>query len=232
MAKGHWLDPLARRLLQAAGYLPRHPLAATAPGGDGHDEAVELELLSLKLHQNPWLPLADEASVQRAAQLGVRLDVNRATAAQWQRLPGMHWRWIDQLLHLQRHGSHLHDLAELGQRLGVSSTLLKRWQPVLVFHAPASPPRLPPLVDVNGATGQQLAGLPGLTGGHVTLLLRERQRRRFRSLTDLQQRLQLADPAMAALAGRLHCGRGPVPPDLPKRGLKPNRSTPLFSAET
>lgn len=230
MAKGHWLDPLARRLLQATGHLPRDSVATAVPGRDDQDEAVELELLSLKLHQNPWLPLPDEASVQRAAQLGVQLDVNRAPAAQWLRLPGMNWQWIERLLQLQRQGTHLHDLAELGQQLGVSPTLLKRWQPVLVFRAPGDRSRLPPLIDANGASGHQLCSLPGLDGAQVALLLRERQRGRFRSLADLQSRLRLPDPVMAALAGRLHCGRGPVPPDLPKRAFKLDPSTPPFSA--
>ena len=194
---------------------------------------MELELLSLKLHQNPWLPLPDEASVQRAARLGVQLDVNCAPAAQWQRLPGMNWQWIERLLQLQRQGAHLHDLAELGQYLGVSPALLRLWQPVLVFHSHGGHhPPLPPLVDVNGASGRQLRSLPGLAVGQVALLLRERQRGRFRSLADLQSRLRLPDPVMAALAGRIHCGRGPVPPDLPRRAFKPDPSTPPFSVGT
>ncbi|OOV35036.1 hypothetical protein BV61_01560 [Candidatus Synechococcus spongiarum LMB bulk15M] len=233
MAKGHWLDPLARRLLQATGHLPRHQVAATASGQDGHGEAVELELLSLKLHQNPWLPLPDGTSVQRAARLGVQLDVNCAPASQWRRLPGMRWQWIHQLLELQRQGTHIGDVSEMEQRLGISPTLLKLWQPVLVFHSRGYPPCLPPLVDVNGANGRQLSGLPGLDVDRVALLLRERQRGgRFCSLVDLQNRLQLPDPVMAALVGRLHCGRGPVSPHLPGRGCKRDSSAPLFSAET
>lgn len=104
MGKGHWLDPLARRILQATGYLLPNHVATPAPWPDPdcHGDAVALELLSLKLHQNPWLPLPDEASVQHAAQLGVQLDVNRVPAAQWRRLPGMQWQWIDQLLQFQR----------------------------------------------------------------------------------------------------------------------------------
>ena len=218
VAKGHWLDPLARRLLQATGHLPRASPATAVSGEDGHDEVVELELLSLKLHQNPWLPLPDEASVQRAARLGVRLDVNRATPDQWQRLPGMRWQWIEGLLQLQRQGTHLRDLAEMGHHLGVDPALLRLWRPVLVFHAHGDRHRLPPLVDVNGAGEHQLGSLPGLDADQVARLLRERQRRGFGSLADLQSRLQLPDPVMAALAGRVHCGRGPVQPDLPRPG--------------
>lgn len=193
---------------------------------------MELELLSLKLHQNPWLPLPDGASIQRAARLGVQLDVNRAPASQWRRLPGMRWQWIDQLLQLQRRGTHVHNLAELEQRLGVSSTLLKLWQPVLVFRTRGDRPALPPLVDVNGASGQQLSGLSGLDSFQVASLLRERQRRPFASTADLQDRLRLPDSVMAILAGQLHCGRGPVPLDLPRRAFNLNPSVSSFLART
>ena len=231
MAKRHWLDPIARRLLQATGHLPQDPVAAPTPGPDSHGDVVELELLSLKLHQNPWLPLPDEASVQRAAQLGVQLDVNRDPASQWRRLPGMRWQWIDQLLQLQRQGTHIHDLAELEKRLGVPPTLLRLWQPVLVFRLRGDRPRLPPLVDVNGAGRQQLSSLSGLNGVQVASLLRERQRGRFCSMADLQDRLRLPDSVMALLAGQLHCGRGPVPPDLPRRAFNLNPSVLPVSAK-
>ena len=80
MAKGHWLDPLARSLLQATGRLPK-PATASAPAAakgpaaieqaaaeaiealsqpDGSDqEQIERDLLDLKLRQNPAMPLKD-----------------------------------------------------------------------------------------------------------------------------------------------------------------------------
>ena len=228
MAKGHWLDPLARRLLQATGHLSRYSVAAATSEQDDHDEAVELELLSLKLHQNPCLALSDEASVQRAAQLGVQVDVNRAPAAQWLLLPGMHWQWIDQLLQLR---TYIHDLVELEQQLGVPPALLRLWQPILVFRPYGDHPQLPPLIDVNGASGNQLSNLLGPDAGLVALLLRERQRGQFLGLADLQSRLRLPDPVMLTLAGRLYYGRGPIPPDLPRKACKLEQFPARFSVE-
>ena len=95
MARRHWLDPLARRLLIATGQLPAPtPSPALAPQApivepaDDHQETVERELLALRLAQNPALRLRDAAEVRRAARLGWGLDVNRASAADWLRLPG------------------------------------------------------------------------------------------------------------------------------------------------
>ena len=211
----HWLDPLARRLLQATGHLPPHGVATKTPVGDRDEEEVELELLSLKLHQNPQLPLPDEASLRRAAQLGVRLDVNRASPRQWMQLPGMTWQRIEHLLYLQRRGVQIQDLGHLGQQLGLSQAVLRLWQPVLLFRPHGGGRHLPPLVDVNGASRQQLSTVPGFHGGHLNRLMRERQRGRFSSLADLQNRLQLPNSVMVTLAERLHCGHGPVAPELP-----------------
>ena len=107
MADGHWLDPLARSLLEATGQLPARPRGAAAsgdqaadrapggaqglplvqacddPGVDTEAAAIERELLALKLRRNPGLRLTTATEVRHAAALGWRLDVNRGGAAEW-----------------------------------------------------------------------------------------------------------------------------------------------------
>ena len=112
MAKRHWLDPLARQLLRATGQIPPDQIPA-APADSAAErerervqrelveqELVEQELLALKLQHNPALRLEDAEAVGRAAALGWRLDVNRATAADWLRLPGIAADQVDLLLRL------------------------------------------------------------------------------------------------------------------------------------
>ena len=83
MARGHWLDPLARSLLEATGQLPRRARPKPAvpdvavpdlpePGEQEHNSAVERDLLELKLRQNPARRLSDGAEVRHAADLGWR----------------------------------------------------------------------------------------------------------------------------------------------------------------
>jgi hypothetical protein len=74
MAGRHWLDPLARRLLEATGQLPPLPPSPPQPGaaGKGVEEAVERELLALKLALNPALRFRDGAELRQAAALGWR----------------------------------------------------------------------------------------------------------------------------------------------------------------
>lgn len=100
MAGRHWLDPLARRLLEATGQLPPLPPSPPQPGaagtgaaGMGAEEAVERELLALKLALNPALRFRDGAEVRQAAALGWSLEVNLAEAGDWLRLPGCPLSW-------------------------------------------------------------------------------------------------------------------------------------------
>ena len=91
MARGHWLDPLARRLLLATGQIqaaaPRSAAGAPTAAATEQDR-IERELLALRLAQQPGLQLRTAEEVRHAAALGWRLDVTRATAAGWRRLPG------------------------------------------------------------------------------------------------------------------------------------------------
>ena len=71
MARRHWLDPLARKVLQAMGDLPKDPVRVdTSPAP------------------------AEETTVAPSWSI----DVNRATAEQWRQLPGCSEVMVDQLL--------------------------------------------------------------------------------------------------------------------------------------
>jgi DNA uptake protein ComE-like DNA-binding protein len=234
MTRRHWLDPLARRLLVATGQLPppagssgaAAPADAIAPA---HDEAVEQELLALRLAQNPGRRLRDAGEVRQAAALGWRLDVNRATAADWLRLPGISADQVDQLLKLQRAGVQLSGPDDLQQLLQPGSGELEQWLPLLDFRwydgAPqAAAAQLP---DLNRAGAQELASrLPLLEEGRRQRLLRERQRQPFANLADLQERLQLPPSLVEQLIGRVRFGpAGPASgPDLPRPTPRQGRS--------
>ena len=234
MARGHWLDPLARSLLVATGQLPPQApqpgersteTTPSAPGdnsqanGDANDQ-LERELLELKLRQNPGLRLQTPAEVRHAAALGWRLDVNRATAADWQRLPGISPHQVDLLLRLQRGGVQLSGPDDLQRLLELPADQVAGWQPLLLFRwygegAPATP--RPLAVDLNrAAAGELQRQLPQLDDVRRQRLLRERQRGPFRDLADLQERLQLPPPLVEDLIGKVRFGQGPAGPDLPR----------------
>jgi len=288
MAEGHWLDPLARSLLEATGQLPARPRpepkpasesarAETRLAGDqakgkvfkggasepkgtskpgkgpllgpnrapdsgprrspqvdapGHPNAdpiasppldaeaaaIEQELLALKLRQNPGLRLTTADQVRHAAALGWRLDVNRATAADWLRLPGIRPHQVDLLLRLQAGGVQLSGPEDLQQLLELPEAQIRGWEPLLLFRwygEPAAPPARQ--LDLNRASASQIhAALGGLTPERCQRLVRERQRAPFRDLADLQQRLHLPPDLVETLIGRVRFGQGPAGPVLPR----------------
>ncbi len=239
MAKGHWLDPLARGLLVATGQLPARPAprrrgpaeddsGGPVAAGQGAEpsadpaaqELIERELLALKLRQNPALRLASAEEVRHAAALGWRLDVNRASAADWLRLPGIQPAQVDLLLRLQAGGVQLSGPEDLQRLLELQDADLRRWEPLLLFRwygDGAAAPARAQAVDLNRASAAELqARLPELAGPRAQRLLRERQRAPFLHLADLQERLQLPAAVVEQLIGRVRFGSGPAGPELPR----------------
>lgn len=237
MAQRHWLDPLARRLLQATGQLPpdreppagqpgceasiREPDAPTPdnqnPGDQEPGDQIEQELLALKLRQDPSLQLRSAQDVRRLAALGWRLDVNRATRPDWRRLPGISAEQVDLLLRLQAGGVQLSGADDLQRLLDLTSAQLQAWLPVLDFRWYGEPPATlapTPALDLNRASRKQLSRL-GLSSERCHRLLRERARQPFQDLADLQQRLQLPPALVESWIGKVRFGRGPIGPMLP-----------------
>ncbi|MEB3326593.1 MAG: hypothetical protein VKI39_02675 [Synechococcus sp.] len=230
MAQRHWLDPLARQVLRATGQIPAparqpNPPEQSPSPSSRHEaqalEEVERELLALKLQQNPGLRLDDASAVQRASALGWRLDVNRATAADWLRLPGMDASQVDLLLRLQASGIQLSCGEDLQRVLELPESLVQSWLPLLEFRwygEPAAPAGPVSRIDPNRATEGELKSL-GLDSQRLRRLVLERNRGPFRDLADLQERLQLPAALVESWIGRVQFrpgSAGPVLPPAPK----------------
>lgn len=217
MAGRHWLDPLARRLLEASGQLPplSPPPGAAGMGapGSGSEEAVERELLALKLALNPALRFRDGAEVRQAAALGWSLEVNRAEAGDWLRLPGCPADLVDRLIRLQGEGQQWSGPGDLAAGLQVSSAQVGIWLPVLRFRRrgqPRSAP-LPPPLAINQVSERLLQERLGLGPERCRWLLRERARQPFRDLADLQHRLEMSPEQVERWIGRFRYDAAPGP---------------------
>jgi hypothetical protein len=216
MGQKHWLDPLARRLLEATGQLPpslqRDAPATTAAA----TPQVERDLLELKLKQQPGHRLRNLEEVRLAAELGWRLDVNRATAADWLRLPGIRADQVDLLMRLQAGGVQLSGPEDLQRVLEQPEAAIAGWLPLLQFnwYGDSSSPPAPPQLDLNKASESQLRPL-GLSDERRSRLLRERARQPFQDLADLQQRLQLPAAVIESWIGKVRFSQGQAGPSLP-----------------
>lgn len=194
MARRHWLDPLARKVLQAMGDLPPDPVQPLRTASSSVQEQTPAPSLSI--------------------------DVNRATAEQWRQLPGCSEVMIDQLLRLQQGGVQFSQLEDLAQLLDLSETLCDLWRPHLIFRwhgdAPAQPEQS--LLDLNAASPRLLASGLAWPDDRLEQLIAERRRKPFQHLADLQERLCLPPDVVEALIGRVCFGARPSGPSLPPRG--------------
>ena len=199
MAKRHWLDPLARRLLNAADRI------GTA-SRSGPPQPVAQASTS-----------ADTLAPRRAANQGWQLDVNRASAAEWQRLPGCTVHQVDLLLRLQRGGVQLSGVEDLQQLLNLDTLTLELWRPLLVFRWYDAPAMVqgPVPVQLNQAGGQLLQEQLGLSPDRCRRLLRERGRGPFLDLADLQLRLQFPPQVIEAMIGKVEFTAAVPGPCLP-----------------
>ena len=193
MARRHWLDPLARKVLQAMGDLPRGP------------QRVDRVAMS-----------AAEPDVSPS----LCIDVNRATADQWRQLPGCSEAMVDQLLRLQQGGVQFSQMQDLAQLLDLPEMLGEQWRPHLIFRWHGDAPRLPeqaPL-DLNADSPGVLASTLLWPEDRMERLIAERRREPFQNLADLQERLCLPPAVVEALIGRVRFGVRPAGPTLPPRG--------------
>ena len=217
MAKRHWLDPLARRLLNAADRIGT-PSRSVPP------QPVAQARRS-----------ADALASRRAANQGWQLDVNRASAAEWQRLPGCTVQQVDLLLRLQRGGVQLSGVEDLQQLLNLDTLTLELWRPLLVFRWYDAPAMVhgPVPVQLNQAGGQLLQEQLGLSPDRCRRLLRERGRGPFLDLADLQLRLQFPPQVIEAMIGKVEftaAEPGPCLPD-PRACIETDGPTTAIAGE-
>ena len=193
MARRHWLDPLARKVLQAMGDLPED----SAREGKSHRPEAETPV------SPSWC-----------------IDVNRATAEQWRQLPGCSEVMVDQLLRLQQGGVQFSQLEDLAQLLDLPELLCEQWRPHLIFRWHGDAPQLPQQAprDLNADSPKLLSSTLLWPEERMQRLIAERRREPFQNLADLQERLCLPPSAVEALIGRVRFGARPAGPSLPPRG--------------
>ena len=191
MSRQHWLDPLARKLLQATGDLPPDPVRAKPKPRETPNAA------------DTWT-----------------LDVNRATPEQWQKLPGCSEAMVDVLMRLQRGGVQFTQLDDLVLLLNLPHDLVERWTPHLVFRWHGDAPVLPeqPPLDLNAAAPTLLEQTLNWPKPRLQRLIQERRLKPFEHLADLQERVCLPPDAVEQLIGRVSFGARPSGPSLPPRG--------------
>lgn len=168
---------------------------------------AQMHPLAERLERDPTYRLRSHQEVALAAELGFRLDVNRATVDDWLRLPGISIRQAQVLTQLRQGGVQFLALEDVAAALGLSIHQLQPLAGVLSFcYYDDHSPLLQCRVNLNEATVAQLAQVPGLSLDMARMVLAERRvRGRFRSISDFQQRLNFSPQAIADLMHYLYC---------------------------
>ena len=185
MARGHWLDPLARKILQAMGDLPADA-SASSPPDTAREPDWFLDVNRATARQWKQLPGCNDAMVDlliRLQQGGVQfsqaddlfqlLDLSPTLAERWR--PHLIFHWY-----------------------GDSPPLIR-----------------PRPIDLNVDAASSLEAALHWPPQRLERLIQERRRRPFDHLADLQERLCLPPQTVEALIGRVRFGASRPGPSLP-----------------
>jgi DNA uptake protein ComE-like DNA-binding protein len=162
--------------------------------GRAHKTSRAMKQFQSHLSSDPYHRFRSVAEVQRAAQLGVRVDVNRAGVDDWLRLPGLSIHQAQLLTQLSQQGVQFVCIEDLAAVLDLPIHRLMPLAPILQFcyydtHSLDKPHR----VDSNRDGYEQLAAIPGMSDALARMIVRDRLLHGpYQHLADLQQRLNLS----------------------------------------
>ncbi|MGK7926785.1 MAG: helix-hairpin-helix domain-containing protein [Spirulina sp.] len=150
-----------------------------------------------RILRDPHYRLRSLEEVKIAAELGLQLDVNRATVDDWLRLPGISIHMARSLVELRGMGVQFLCIEDISVAIGLSLSLLQSLKPLLYFcyYDPESADN-PQRVNPNTATLKQLEKIPFLDPQLAQKIL---QNRPYRNLADFQQRLALESELISQL---------------------------------
>lgn len=158
------------------------------------------QVLRSPTFSDPYYRFRSIAEVQRAANLGIRIDVNQATVDDWLRLPGVSIHQARLLVDLVRSGVSLYGLEDIAAALNLPVQRLRPLEPILQFcYYDTASQIAPQPLNPNLATIEQLTQIPAVDLDLARAIVHNRQQGNYRNLVDLQQRLALPGQVTAAL---------------------------------
>ncbi len=153
--------------------------------------------------QDPHYRFQSLAELTTAAELGVKIDANRATVDDWLRLPGISIHQAKSLVTLQNAGVEFYAIEDVAAALGIPFQRIQAWSLVLSFQY-----RHPDLqilqFDVNQATAAELQQLTDISPILAQTIIANRLTQgKYQDLVNFQQRLNLPGTLLASLMHHL-----------------------------
>ena len=154
--------------------------------------------LRRRLQQDPFYRFVSFEELQLAASWGVRIDVNTASVDEWLRLPGLSIHQARTLQALTQKGLSFSCIEDVGAAIALPLAQIRPWESILQFcYYDREMELTPTTVNVNTATAEELATVPGLDIFLGRAITHYRQQGPYRDLADLQDRLRLTTAVTA-----------------------------------
>ena len=157
--------------------------------------------LQARISSDPYYRFQSMAEVAVAAQMGVKIDVNRASVDDWLRLPGISIHQARSLVELAGMGVQLLCVEDIAAALSIPVEPVKRLE-LLLYFCYYDPQSLstPGQVNANTASVEQLAEIPLLPPALAARIVGDRQQNgAYRHLADFGQRLALNSQLISQL---------------------------------
>ncbi len=153
--------------------------------------------------QDPHYRFQSLTELVTAAELGVRIDANRATVDDWLRLPGISIHQAKSLITLQTAGVEFYAIEDVAAALDMPVQRIQSWSLVLSFQY-----RHPDLqilqFDVNQASIAELQQLTDIDPTLAQTIVDNRlEQGKYQDLVNFQQRLNLPGSVLASLMHHL-----------------------------
>jgi DNA uptake protein ComE-like DNA-binding protein len=155
--------------------------------------------LRSRILEDPYYRFRSGFEVALAAELGVKIDVNRATVDDWLRLPGISIHQARTLVKLSQAGVTFYSIADVGAALSLPVNRLEPLVPVLSFQYYHEDLKLPG-VNPNQASMSELLAIPGVDANLAEAIVCDRDvMGKYTDLVNLQERLRLPGDLVGAI---------------------------------
>jgi DNA uptake protein ComE-like DNA-binding protein len=146
-----------------------------------------------KILGDPYYRFQSLEEVAIAIELGIQIDVNRASVDDWLKLPGISIHQARTLVELTGMGVQFLCIEDIAAAINVPAQRLKPLKPILYFgYSDTESLLIPGRINPNTASTEQLEQIPFLEPSLAQLIVQNRQENGvYRNLADLQRRLVL-----------------------------------------
>lgn len=171
-------------------------LSSTMGWGKGTRLSIRNKILN-----DPYYRFQSLDEIAIAAQLGIAIEVNRASIDDWLRLPGISIHQARTLVELVGMGVQLLSVEDIASAIAVPVQRLKPLVPVLAFSYYDTESLLAPQrINPSTASVEQLAAIPLLDDRAIARIISDREQNgTYRNLVDFQRRLAFDSHLIAQL---------------------------------